>query len=118
MSRVAAALWFLACLAFLLLALLQRDLHANERSALAIMVPVYFLSFPFGHIALLAIAKIKLALYMNAGFEPSILAECLYLWTFMVVLGYLQWFIVLPWLTRKCWQLCSVLFHRSTHRLD
>lgn len=116
LSRVAAALWLFACLALLVLTLLQTNLHANERSALAIMVPLYFLGFPSGHIALVAINKIKLALYLNAGFEPSILSECLYLWTFTVILGYAQWFIVLPWLSRKCWQLCGALFNRSDSR--
>ena len=99
-----------------MLTLLQTNLYANERSALAVMVPLYFLGFPSGHIALVAINKIKLALYLNNGFEPSILSECLYLWAFTVILGYAQWFIVLPWLSRKCWQLCGVLFNRRGSR--
>ena len=93
LSRCAAALWLLACLTFLLLTLLQRD-------ALAMLVPVYFLAFPSGHIAVLAISKIKLTLYLNSGFEPSVLSECIYLWTFMVVLGYVQWRLLLPWVSR------------------
>lgn len=109
-SRTAATLWLLACVALLVLTLLQHKLYANERSALAILVPVYFLGFPSGHIAVVAISKIKLALYLNAGFEPSILSECLYLWTFTVVLGYAQWFMVLPWFSRKCGQLCGMPF--------
>ena len=118
-SRGAAALWFLACLTFLALTLLQAGLYVNDRNAFAMMVPVYFLAFPFGHIAVLAIARIKLGLYMNGGLEPDLLAECLMLWTCTVVLGYLQWFIFLPWLARKCWQVCGVLSRRnSTRGLD
>jgi hypothetical protein len=112
-SRIAAALWLLACLALLAMTLLQHDLYANERSALAMMVPIYFLGFPSAHIALLIIARIKLALYMNAGFEPAILFECLSLWTLTVVLGYVQWFVLLPWLARKCRQFSGMLFEQN-----
>ena len=115
-SRVAAKLWLLACLLFLLLTLSQGGLYANQRNAMALMVPVYFFAFPSAHIAVVAISKIKLALYLNSGFEASILSECLYLWTFMVVLGYLQWFVFLPWLARRCWQLCALLVNRRTVR--
>jgi hypothetical protein len=111
-SRVAAALWLLACLSFLVLTLLQDGLYADERSALAMMVPVYFLSLPCGHIALMLAAKIKLALYLSAEFSPSILAESVFVWTFTVAIGYVQWFMLLPWLTRKCWQFCRVLANR------
>ncbi len=97
----------------MVIALLQRDLYVNERGALAIMVLTYFLGFPSTHIAVVAIAKIKLVLYLKFGFEPDILAECLSLWVLSVVLGYAQWFVLLPWLIRKCWQLCGMLFNRS-----
>lgn len=117
-TRIAAKLWLLTCLAFLVMTLLQHSLYANERSALAVMVPVYFISFPFGHIALIAISKIKLALYLSNEFSPSILSEGVFLWTFTTLLGYLQWFVLLPWLSRKCWQFSAVLFRqRGTRKI-
>lgn len=115
-TRFIAILWLLVCLAFLALTLLQNNLYANERSALAVMVPVYFLSFPGGQIALIAISKIKLALYFSAGFSPSILSEGVFLWTFTVVLGYLQWFVLLPWVSRICWRLSTALFRSQRVR--
>ena len=99
-ARVAALLWLLACLIFLLLALLQPKMYADERSALAMLVPVYFLAFPTGHVALLAVNKLKLHWYLSTGFSPDIPTECILLWTFIVLLGYLQWFVLLPWLAR------------------
>jgi hypothetical protein len=98
--------------ALFIMTLLQRGLYADDRSALATLVPVYFLSFPCGHLALMAVNKIKLALYWSAEFSPGILAEGVFLWTFTVVLGYAQWFILLPWLSRKCLQLSRTLFNR------
>ncbi|MEQ1775880.1 MAG: hypothetical protein ABL891_19050 [Burkholderiales bacterium] len=115
-TRVVAILWLSVCLAVLALALLQNSLYAEERSALAMLVPVYFLGFPCGHIALLAVNKIKLALYLSAGFSPSVLSECVFLWTFTIVLGYVQWFIVLPALSRKCWRLSRALFNPHSAR--
>jgi hypothetical protein len=114
-TRLVAIIWLWVCLACLALTLLQNNLYANERSALAVMVPVYFLSFPGGQIALIAISKIKLALYFSAGFSPSILSEGVFLWTFTVILGYLQWFVLLPWVSRICWRLSTALFrsHRA-----
>ena len=107
--RIAAALWLLTCVVFLLLMLP----HADERGALARMVPVYFFSFPSGHIAVVALSKIKLALYLDSGYQPRIITECLFLWATMVTLGYLQWFVALPWISRACWWLCVTRFGRG-----
>lgn len=113
LSRFAATLWLLVCAVFLILTLLKHDLYSDERSALTHLVPVYFLSFPAGHIAVVAISKIKLALYLDVNFEPSILSECVFSWIFSVILGYLQWFILLPWVSRQCWRLFNALFNRE-----
>jgi hypothetical protein len=112
LTRIAALLWLSACVAFLILTLLQKGLYENERSALARLVLVYFLGFPCGHVALLIVNKIKIALYASAAFSPSILSECVFLWTLTTVLGYVQWFILLPWLSQKCLQLSRALFNR------
>ncbi len=109
LSRVAAALWLLVCMACLLLTLLKPDLYGDERSALKPLVPVYFLGFPSTHIAVVAMSKIKLASYLNAGFTPSVFSEGVAMWVLMITLGYLQWFIVLPWISRLCWRMCNAL---------
>src|SRR5882672_10812752 len=112
LSRIVAVLWALACLAIFAAALLRPDLYANQRTALAGLVPVYFLSFPLGHAAVMACIRLKLALYLEFDFVPGILSECVFLWCCMTVLGYVQWFVLLPWLTRRCWRLSAMLFNR------
>jgi len=102
LSRWMAALWLIACVATLILALTQDELYSDERSALAMLLPAYFLGLPSSHAAHVIIAKFKLALYLSTGDEPSLVAECMYLWTLMVTFGYAQWFIVLPWIARRC----------------
>lgn len=112
-TRVVALCWLLACLTFLILTLLQRDLYADERSALAMLVPVYFLNFPSGHLAPVAVSKIKIALYVNGGFTPSVLTESILLRLFSMVAGYVQWFLVLPWISRACLYVSRLLFDRQ-----
>jgi hypothetical protein len=107
-TRAIAAAWALICVACLLLTLLQADLYANERRALRLLVPVYFLALPSAHLAFAAIAKTKLALYLNAGMEPALPVEAAALWTLTVALGYAQWFIALPWLAQRFRRLLSM----------
>lgn len=108
-SRIAAALWLLASIAFLLLTLAQPDLYDNNHTARSVLVALYFLAFPLGHLAVIAASKIKLWLYLSFNYSPDILPECLFLWTLMTLLGYLQWFVLLPWLSRLCWKCCVAL---------
>jgi hypothetical protein len=107
-SRV-AVLWVLACVAILLVMLSHSGVPGDSRSGLEILVPLYFLSFPLGHIGLMAGIEVKLALYVKGEPLPGILHEGLFLWTSMTVLGYAQWFLLLPWLARKCRQLSDFL---------
>ena len=113
LSRIAAVLWLLVCLACLLITLLKPDLHGDDRSALKTLVPVYFLGFPSTQFAVVAMSKIKLATYLNAGFTPSVFSEGVALWVLMITLGYLQWFIVLPWISRLCWRMCHAPLARD-----
>lgn len=112
-TRVVALVWFAACFVFLVLTVLRANQHIEDRTALATLVPVYFLGFPSGHLALLLINKIKLALYLNVEFEPSLWSEGVLLWTLTTVAGYFQWFILLPWLSRRCVQLSRLLYRRE-----
>jgi hypothetical protein len=112
-SRRVAALWLLACLATLVVMLVRLGLNGGDRNALATLVPMYFLSLPLGHAGVLAGIEIKTALYV-AGIAPGILAEGLFLWLVLGVIGYAQWFLLLPLVARKCQQLLQFLFNRDS----
>jgi hypothetical protein len=114
--RWLAAVWLLAAATVLVLMLLRPELQADERRALSTLVPLYFLSFPLGHAGLMACNKIKLALYLDSGFVPGIVTEGMFLWVFLTVLGYLQWFLLPPWISSRCRQLYHFLFTRETAR--
>jgi hypothetical protein len=111
-SRRLAALWLLVCVVSLVLMLLRLGLNDGERNALATLVPMYFLSLPLGHAGLMAGIDIRTALHVS-GTPPGILAEGLYLWLVLGLLGYAQWFLMLPLVARKGQQLLHFLFNRD-----
>jgi len=114
--RVVATAWVLASVVLLLITLLRPDITGNDRSALAYLTPLYWLSLPLGHVGVIAGIRIRLELYLDYNFVPSILAQGLYLWTVLTALGYLQWFVLLPVLAEKTRRLADFLSRRSPAR--
>jgi hypothetical protein len=114
--RLVATAWLLASVVLLTVTLLRADITGNDRAALVYLTPLYWLSFPLGHAGVLAGIRVRLELYLELNFVPSILSEGLYLWTVLTALGYLQWFVLLPVLAQKCRQLADVLSRRSPAR--
>ena len=111
-----ATAWLLASVVFIVITLLRPEMQANDRAALSTLVPLYFVSLPLGHLGLMAANKLKLALILDFDFIPTIFMEGLALWAALSVLGYLQWFVLLPWLARGCLQLTRFLFKRDPAR--
>ncbi len=114
--RVVATAWLLASVVLLAVTLLRPEMPMNDRAALSSLVPVYFMSFPLGHLGVLGVSKLTVALYVDSRFVLSIFAECLILWASLVVLGYVQWFLFLPWVARKARQLSDFLSKRYSAR--
>jgi hypothetical protein len=113
--RVVAAAWLLGAVVMLAATLLRPDVWGNDRAALVWLTPLYWLSFPLGHAGVMAGIWIRVELYVGPHVVPSVFVEGLYLWSVLTVLGYFQWFVLLPWMSRKCWQLSRAIFDKS-HR--
>jgi hypothetical protein len=114
--RIAAALWLLASAAMLIVTLLQPNIQSTERAALVYLTPLYWLSFPLGHLGVIGGIRLRLELYLGYNMVPSVLAEGLFLWTVLTVLGYAQWFVLLPWVAAGCRRLSRFLFNRDAAR--
>lgn len=114
--RLVATAWLLASLVMLTITLLRPDITGNDRSALVYLTPLYWLAFPLGHLGVMAGIRVRLELYLQYDLVPSILAEGLFLWTALTVLGYLQWFVLLPALAQKCRQFADFLSQRNPAR--
>ena len=110
--RIVATLWLIAAMVLLLVTLLRPEIQANDRAALSSLVPLYFLSLPLGHLGLLAVNQLKLELYVASQAVPGIFSEGLMLWAALAVLGYVQWFVLLPWISRLCRRLAGFLARR------
>lgn len=111
--RLVATVWLLASVVMLTFTLLRPDILGNDRSALVYLTPLYWISLPLGHVGVIAGIELRLRLYLDFNFVPSILHQGLFLWTALTVLGYLQWFVLLPLVARKCRQLSDFLFGRG-----
>ena len=107
--RIVAAAWLLASVVMLIATLLRPELYGNDRIGLTWLTPLYWMSFPLGHAGVMAGVWIRLQLYLGPHVVPSAFVEALYLWTVLTLLGYLQWFVLLPWISRKCCQLANIL---------
>jgi hypothetical protein len=105
--RFAAVIWLLVAAALLVAMLLRPELQANERKALSVLVPLYFMSFPLGHVGLLAVNRMTLELYLGNEFVPAIYVEGVWLWTLLTVLGYAQWFLLTPLVSSRIRRLGS-----------
>ena len=96
---IPVSIWFVACLLALLFAFVQRDIHDADIAFAYFMI---FLTFPIGYVLAAGAGVVLSYLYdaygivAPAGFVPNLLA-----WLLFVVFGFLQWFILLPWLLRK-----------------
>jgi hypothetical protein len=115
-TRLAATLWLLASVLMLTATLLRPDIHGSERAALVYLTPLYWLSFPLGHLGVMAEMRLRLELYLSHNMVPSIFAEGVFLWTALTLLGYAQWFLFLPWVAEGCWRLSRFLFNRDPAR--
>ena len=114
--RLVATAWLLASVVMLTLTLLRPDISGNDRSALVYLTPLYWLSLPLGHVGVIAGIELRLRLYLDFNFVPSVLSEGLYLWTALTALGYAQWFLLLPLVAQKCRQLSHFLSKRDPAR--
>ena len=114
--RIVAIAWLLVAMVLVTVTLLRPETQANDRAALSTLVPLYFMSFPLGHLGVLALGKLRLVLIVDFGVMPGIFAEGLAMGVVLTALGYAQWFVVLPWIARRCAQLARLLFKRDAAR--
>src|SRR5436190_18150498 len=97
--RIAAMIWLGVAAVLLAVLLLRPELQADERRALSVLVPLYFMNFPFGHAGFLVVNRLKVELYWGNQFVPAIFTEGVVQWILLLVLGYVQWFVLLPFLS-------------------
>jgi hypothetical protein len=73
------------------------------------------MSLPLGHAGIMAIIDVRTALYV-AGAMPGLIVEGFASWLVLAVLGYAQWFLLLPLVARGCQKTLQLLFNRDATR--
>jgi hypothetical protein len=97
--RALAALWMLLCFSVLVFAWVQRSIHDTDIAFAYLML---FLTFPSGYILAAVIGFLFYAFYEAWGIVvPGGFINNLVAWLMLVVVGYLQWIILIPWCFRR-----------------
>ena len=102
-ARALALLWLVLCLSVLVFGFVQRNVHDMPAAFIWFMM---FLSFPIGFVVALVFGL----LISTVGTVVAILYVPFWhelpLWLAAVAAGYLQWFVLLPALTRFVLRVC------------
>jgi len=110
-GRICLALWFVGCLAVLVDGYIERN---TPEWGMVLALLMIVLTFPAGYaFDVLVFAPVFRFLmahgiyFLNQrGFVPILIS-----WLFFVAVGYLQWFVLIPWLARRL----TRWFERATH---
>ena len=114
--RAALLAWLLIAIVLLAVMLLRPETQGGERAGLSALVPLYFMSFPLGHVGVDALSWLKVQLYTGNGYALDIRSEGMLLWAALTALGLLQWFVLLPWAARQCRRATQFLSRRFLAR--
>ena len=98
-GRILLVLWIVACIAVLIFAFIQRDIHDTDIAVAWFMI---FLTFPIGYglAALLGFVFMLLHEVFGLVIPGGFVLNSLW-WLLFVAGGYFQWFVLIPWAYRK-----------------
>jgi hypothetical protein len=95
-GRVLATLWVALCIAVLVFGFVQREIHDMP---VAFALLLMFLSFPLGAGAVVFVGTVM----GSSGTSYIPFWSELPLWLAAVVVGYWQWFMLIPALAKRLW---------------
>jgi hypothetical protein len=96
-GKVLATVWLMSCVAVLVFGFVQRDIHDMP---IAFTWFLFFLSFPIGSVAVAVIGYLTGAVTLEFGLNYYPFWNELPMWVTGVIVGYLQWFVVVPLIAR------------------
>lgn len=106
--RLLLGVWSGLCVAVLVFAIVQRDIHDMDIAYTYFML---FLAFPAGLIVAAVLAALSTSVDLPGG-----LTGVLITWPPFVVLGYLQWFVLLPAAVRRLRQTSNPTVERDARK--
>ncbi|MDP3356854.1 MAG: hypothetical protein Q8M51_13475 [Polaromonas sp.] len=103
-GRLVASLWLAACIGVLVFGYVQQHIHDMPVAFTWLMI---YLTFPVG-MAGAAFVGMASSFLSEVGVPYHPFWHLMPYWLVLVVLGYAQWFVVLPLLVRKVFGVRSV----------
>jgi len=101
------ALWIISCLGALGVSLVYADVESGRDIDVFLIWVMLILSFPLGFLVVITYGALSFFFYSQFGWEFSIVTSYdmyLYLtvlWLIFVLIGYFQWFYLVPYLYRR-----------------
>jgi hypothetical protein len=97
-EKSSARAWLLLCVAVLVFGWIQRDIHDMPEAFIYLMIA---LTVPIGFLVAITVgtATSYISQALNISYHPF--WDLMPFWLSSTVLGYVQWFILVPWLRRK-----------------
>jgi hypothetical protein len=96
--RVLKALWLLACVSVLAHTLIHHGLEHRD-AGVALFLTMLALSFPSGWLSLVMLKLLEMLNLFDIS-KATELQTILIAWITLFVLGYLQWFVIVPAIVR------------------
>jgi len=98
-GKILASIWIAACAGVLIFAFVNRDIKDTDVVVLSAML---FLTLPTGMAFIGIVSLIAMTLDSILGVTlPGGFIENLVVWVPMTILGYVQWFLLLPAMFRR-----------------
>jgi hypothetical protein len=98
-GRSLLGLWFAVCVAVLVFAFVQRDIHDTDIAVAWFMI---FLTLPIGYALAALLGFVFMLVYETFGLVvPGGFLFNSLSWLLFVAVGYFQWFLIVPWAYRK-----------------
>lgn len=99
LSVIKLSFWLVICSAILCIPLF--DMH-NEEAHIYYGLLILGITFPSGYLYAISIAFIGFSLDKCCGISlPSNELMLIPVWIGFVIVGYIQWFILIPWIFKK-----------------
>lgn len=100
--RVLMLLWTLGAVMALIASLIIYDGKPNSDADLVLGYAMLALSFPLGFVISVAANLLGQIAYATAGYVfTTNYVSIIVTWFIFFIAGYVQWFVLLPWLWRK-----------------
>jgi len=102
LARIWKIIWIFLCVVVYLISMIFFDKWPNGEASIFLAITMFVLTFPLGLILFLLVNCVAYVLYTKFGISaPENYFALTVTWIVFVVVGYFQWFVLIPYLKRR-----------------